>query len=175
MGSQPGSETSETTRPERSDGDLPPETANVVDALRTAGLDVEALVLPTSVRTAAEAAEALGCEIGAIANSLVFMADDQPLLVMTSGAHRVDRKKLARRLDRTKIRQATPEQVLEATGQRVGGVSPVGHPAPIETIIDPHLAEYPVIWAAAGIPEAVFSTTYEGLLEATGGKVVEVD
>lgn len=150
-------------------------TRNVIDALARVGLTVEAKVLPTYTRTAAEAAEALGCEIGAIANSLVFMIGDQPLLVMTSGSHRVDRKNLARRLGRGKIRQATPDQVLEATGQRVGGVSPVGHPTPIETIIDPHLENHPVIWAAAGTANAVFATTYDELIRATAGSVVEVD
>lgn len=150
------------------------ETQNVIDALSRAGVHATARVLPTLTRTATEAADALGCEVGAIANSLVFIADEAPLLVLTSGAHRVDRRALARRLDRGKIRQATPEQVLAATGQAVGGVSPVGHPSPIETIVDPSLEQYPVIWAAAGTHNAVFSTSYEDLLRATGGRVVEV-
>lgn len=175
MDSARGSQPSDSSLEDPVHDDLPEATRNVIDALTAAGLEVTARVLPTSTRTAAEAADALGCEIGAIANSLVFMADDEPLLVMTSGAHRVDRKKLARRLERSKIRQASPEQVHEATGQHVGGVSPLGHPAPLETVIDPDLAQYPVIWAAAGTANAVFSTTYEDLVRATGGNVVEVD
>lgn len=157
------------------DDDLTDATRNVIDALTRAGIEATARVLPTYTRTAAEAAAALSCDIGAIANSLVFMADDEPLLVMTSGAHRVDRKRLARRLGRGKIRQASAEQVLEATGQAVGGVSPVGHPTAIETIIDPQLEGHPVVWAAAGTPTAVFSTTYQDLIRATNGTVIEVD
>jgi len=128
----------------------------VQGALAAAGVAARVRELPGSARTAVEAARALSCEVGAIANSLIFIADDAPLLVMTSGAHRVDVDALARRLGKAQIRRATPSEVRDATGQANGGVSPVGQPAPIETVIDEDLRRYGQIWAAAGTPHAVF-------------------
>ncbi|HCJ49073.1 MAG TPA: aminoacyl-tRNA deacylase, partial [Microbacterium sp.] len=113
--------------------------------------------------------------VGAIANSLVFQCDGKPLLVMTSGAHRVDTAALAARIGRGKITRATPEQVREATGQAIGGVAPAGHPAPLETLVDEHLATYPEIWAAGGTPHTVFPMTFTQLVALTGGRVVAVD
>ena len=117
------------------DDALPASALKVQDALAAVSVAGAAEVrqLPVAVRTAAEAAQALGCEVGAIANSLIFMADERPLLVMTSGAHRVAVDALTLRLDRTQIRRATPGEVRAATGQAIGGVAPIGHPAPIET------------------------------------------
>lgn len=133
------------------------------------------VTLPDSAATAVLAAAALGCEVGAIANSLVFWADDRPLLVMTSGRHRVDTTALARRLSRTAVVRATPDQVRAATGQAIGGVSPVGHPAQLETVVDEALADYPRVWAAAGTPHTVFPTSFEELVRITGGSVHPVD
>ncbi|MBA2952298.1 YbaK/EbsC family protein [Nocardioides sp. MAH-18] len=134
----------------------------------------EVVILPDSVHTAALAAEALGCEVGAIANSLLFDADGAPVLILTSGAHRVDTAKVAADLSVGKLRRATPEFVREHTGQVIGGVSPIGHPAPIPTYLDPWLRRYDVVWAAAGHPAAVFSTTYDELAAMTGASEVEV-
>ena len=114
-------------------------------------------------------------EVGAIANSLVFWSNDAPLLVMTSGAHRVDTTALAERLGRGDIRRATPDQVREATGQAIGGVAPTGHPAPLVTIVDEALAAYSEIWAAGGTPHTVFPLTYNELVRLTGGSVMRVD
>src|SRR6202046_3229957 len=130
--------------------------------------------LPVAARTAAEAAQALGCEVGAIANSLIFMADETPLVVMTSGAHRAAVDDLTRRLGRSQIRRATPAEVRAATGQAIGGVAPVGHPAPIETIVDTDLERYERIWAAAGTPHSIFPTTFKELLCLTGGTAMPV-
>jgi len=152
-----------------------PATQNVQDALDAAGAAGAARTLPQSTRTAAEAAEALGCEVGAIANSLIFVADDRPLLVLTSGAHRVDVEALATRLGRGRIRRAKPDEVRAATGQAIGGVSPVGHPAPVETVVDEALRRYPQLWAAAGTPNSVFPTSFDELVRITGGAVVQVD
>lgn len=146
----------------------------VHDALRAAGIPGEIVVLPDAASTAVLAAEALGVEVGAIANSLVFQCDGQPLLVMTSGAHRVDTAALAARIGRGKISRATPEQVRDATGQAIGGVAPTGHPAPLETLVDDHLAGYPEIWAAGGTPHTVFPMTFDELVRLTGGRVVSV-
>ncbi|MDT3330832.1 YbaK/EbsC family protein [Microbacterium aquilitoris] len=146
----------------------------VHDALRAAGIPGEIVVLPDAASTAVLAADALGVEVGAIANSLVFQCDGRPLLVMTSGAHRIDTAALAARIGRGKISRATPEQVREATGQVIGGVAPTGHPAPLETLVDEDLAGYPEIWAAGGTPHTVFPMTFDELVRLTGGRVVSV-
>jgi len=131
------------------------------------------VVLPDSVHTAALAAEALGCEVGAIANSLLFDAGGSPVLILTSGAHRVDTGRVASMIGVATLRRARPEFVRAHTGQVIGGVSPLGHPAPVPTYIDPWLRRYDVVWAAAGHPAAVFSTTYDELVSMTGA--VETD
>ncbi|WFE67059.1 YbaK/EbsC family protein [Micromonospora sp. WMMD714] len=131
-------------------------------------------LLPEAVHTAAAAAAALGVHVGAIANSLVFDADGTPLLVLTSGAHRVDTAGLAAHLGVTHLRRATPEFVREHTGQVIGGVAPVGHPGPLRTLVDTALAGHPEVWAAGGVPQAVFPTTYPELLRITGGTPAEV-
>ena len=138
------------------------------------------VVLPDSVHTAALAAEALGCEVGAIANSLLFAAttlagDTEPVLVLTSGAHRVDTEKVAGAIGVAALKRAKPEFVREHTGQVIGGVSPIAHPAPIRTFLDPALRAYEEIWAAAGHPAAVFSTTYVELLGMTGAQEIAVN
>ena len=133
------------------------------------------VVLPDSVHTAVLAAEALGCEVGAIANSLLFDADGTPILILTSGAHRVDTEKAAALIDVPVLRRAKPEFVKEHTGQVIGGVSPIGHPAPVPTYLDPWLRKYDVVWAAAGHPAAVFSTTYDELLDMTGATEIDVE
>lgn len=154
---------------------LPPRSRLVHDALRAAGIGGEIVVLPDAASTAPLAAAALGVEVGAIANSLVFFSDGAPLLVMTSGAHRVDTAALAERLGRGRIERATPEQVREATGQAIGGVAPTGHPAPLTTVVDEALAAYPEIWAAGGTPHTVFPLTFDDLVRLTGGTVLKVD
>jgi prolyl-tRNA editing enzyme YbaK/EbsC (Cys-tRNA(Pro) deacylase) len=132
------------------------------------------VVLPDSVHTAQLAADALGCEVGAIANSLLFDADAEPLLLLTSGAHRVDTDKVAAALGITALRRAKPDFVRRHTGQVIGGVSPFDHPAPVRTYLDPWLRTYEVIWAAAGHPAAVFSSTYDELQQLTGADELEV-
>ncbi|NUR07843.1 MAG: YbaK/EbsC family protein [Nocardioidaceae bacterium] len=133
------------------------------------------VVLPDSVHTAALAAAALGCEVGAIANSLLFDADGSPVLVLTSGAHRVDTAKVAASIGVPALHRATPEFVREHTGQVIGGVSPFAHPVPVPTYVDPWLRRYDEIWAAAGHPAAVFSSTFEELVTMTGATEIEVD
>jgi prolyl-tRNA editing enzyme YbaK/EbsC (Cys-tRNA(Pro) deacylase) len=138
------------------------------------------VVLPDSVHTAQLAADALGCEVGAIANSLLFTvpvegAEGDPLLLLTSGAHRVDTDKVVAALGLAGLRRAKPEFVRRHTGQVIGGVSPFAHPAPVRTYLDPWLRRYDVIWAAAGHPAAVFSTTFEELQQMTGADELEVE
>ena len=133
------------------------------------------VVLPDSVHTAALAAEALGCEVGAIANSLLFDADGDPVLILTSGAHRVDTAKVSEQLGISTLGRAAPDFVRKHTGQVIGGVSPIAHPTPVPTYVDPTLRTYDEIWAAAGHPAAVFSTTYDELVKMTGAAEVEVN
>jgi prolyl-tRNA editing enzyme YbaK/EbsC (Cys-tRNA(Pro) deacylase) len=152
-----------------------PAVARFRSELERRGGTGRIVVLPDSVHTAALAAEALGCEVGAIANSLLFATGDQPVLILTSGAHRVDTAKVAERIGVPKLSRATPEFVREHTGQVIGGVSPIGHPAPIPTYIDPWLRKYDEIWAAAGHPAAVFSSTFEELVVMTGAVETDVD
>jgi len=162
--------------PPRQDPDRPehPAVARFRRELRERGGRGEIRVLPESVHTAALAAEALGCEVGAIANSLLFDADGSPVLILTSGAHRVDAPEVAARIGVAALRRATPEFVRTHTGQVIGGVSPLGHPAPVPTWIDPWLRRYDVVWAAAGHPAAVFATSFEELVEMTGAVETEV-
>jgi len=157
---------------------LHPRVAEVARLLADSGHAGEVRVLPAEVRTAAAAAAALEVPVGAIVNSLVFAVgegnDVQPLLVLTSGAHRVDETTVAGLLGAPHLRRATPDFVREATGQAIGGVAPIGHPTPIGTLVDIELARYERVWAAAGHPSAVFPTTYEELLRLTAGTAAEV-
>src|SRR4051794_11179639 len=148
--------------------------AEVARALAAAGATGEVRELPATARTAAAAAEQLGVPVGAIANSLLFDVDGAPLLILTSGAHRVDETAVAELLGVPAITRASPEFVRVHTGQAIGGVAPVGHPEPIGTLVDVELARYDRVWAAAGHPHAVFPTTYAELLELTDGTAAEV-
>ncbi|GAA1512735.1 YbaK/EbsC family protein [Kribbella lupini] len=152
-----------------------PNVQRVADALAAAGANGRIRILDEAVPTAAAAAAELGCEVGAIANSLIFDGDGTPVLILTSGAHRVDTAKLAAELGLTKLKRATPEFVKQHTGQSIGGVAPVGHPAPVRTLVDTALDQYAEIWAAGGIPHSVFPTTYAELLRVTDGTPVVVN
>lgn len=158
-----------------------PSISKLAATLREAGMTDAAAgirILDDEVRTAAAAAAALGVEVGAIANSLVFKAtygdEVRPLLALTSGAHRADTGVLAKLVGADEVGKADPAFVREHTSQAIGGVAPVGHPRPIRTIVDRDLAGYEVVWAAAGHPKSVFPTTYAGLLTLTGGTAADV-
>jgi prolyl-tRNA editing enzyme YbaK/EbsC (Cys-tRNA(Pro) deacylase) len=144
------------------------------DARDGSGQPCRIRTLPDAVHTAAAAAAALDVEVGQIANSLIFNADGAPLLVLTSGAHRVDTARLAADLKVGSLKRATPEFVREHTGQPIGGVAPLGHPRPVRTLVDTALGAYPEIWAAGGVPRAVFPTTHAELLRITEGAAAEV-
>lgn len=149
---------------------LPTRAAAIQQQLRELGIDREVIRFDEGTHTAKAAAAALGIEVGAIANSLIFWMADAPLLVMTSGRHRVDTAALAAQLGEGPIERATPEQVRAATGQVIGGVAPLGHPAPIRTIVDVALADHPELSAAAGTADTVFMLSYDELLRITGGE-----
>jgi prolyl-tRNA editing enzyme YbaK/EbsC (Cys-tRNA(Pro) deacylase) len=151
-----------------------PRVERVRRALAGRGYAGEIRVFETATRTAAQAAQACGCEIGAIANSLVFRCDDRPLLILTSGAHRVDVRYVQRQLGSGKLHRADAAFVLEHTGQVIGGVAPLGHIERIPTILDMDLSQYPEIWAAAGHPNTVFRTNYDYLLSVTQATAMAV-
>jgi prolyl-tRNA editing enzyme YbaK/EbsC (Cys-tRNA(Pro) deacylase) len=145
------------------------------DAHTARGGTGEIVILPESVHTAALAAAALGCPVGAIANSLLFDAGGRPVLILTSGAHRVDTAVTAERVGVDKLHRASADFVREHTGQVIGGVSPIAHPSAVPTWIDTELRQYDVVWAAAGHPAAVYSTTYDELVAMTGATEIEVE
>jgi prolyl-tRNA editing enzyme YbaK/EbsC (Cys-tRNA(Pro) deacylase) len=152
-----------------------PAVERVRAALTAAGVAVEILALPDAARTARAAADAIGCDVAQIANSLVFRGEssDTALLVMTSGANRVDTARVAALVGES-IGKADARFVRAATGFVIGGVAPVGHVAPVRTLIDRDLLRHAEIWAAAGHPHTVFRLTPDALLRLTGGTVVEV-
>jgi prolyl-tRNA editing enzyme YbaK/EbsC (Cys-tRNA(Pro) deacylase) len=152
-----------------------PSARHVADVLRELGITGQVRELPEPAPTAVTAARQLGCEVGAIANSLIYNADGAPLLVLTSGAHRVDTGKVAGLVGAARVKRAGPDFVREATGQVIGGVAPVGHPRTLRTLVDRSLGSYDVIWAAAGHAHTVFPTSFAELLRITGGTPADVD
>ncbi|NQX12056.1 YbaK/EbsC family protein [Microbacteriaceae bacterium VKM Ac-2855] len=150
-----------------------PAVDRVSRALAEQGVSAEVRWLDGAATTATQAAAALGIEPGQIANSLVFLLDGAPLLVLTSGSHRVDTAWLGERLAGT-ISRASASVVKEATGQVIGGVAPLGHPSPIRTLVDEALARYDVVWAAAGHAHTVFAIGYDDLVRVTGGEPARV-
>lgn len=146
----------------------------VRETLARLGATGEIRHLDDSARTAKEAADALGIEVGQIASSLIFLADGEPVLVIASGGHRVDTDKLSAVLDGAQISKANADDVRNATGFAIGGVAPVGHLEPLRTIVDVALSNFDVVWAAGGHPHCVFPTTYDELLRITGGEAAKV-
>ena len=147
----------------------------VQDLLQSRGFSLEVRELAASTRTAQEAAVAIGCGVGQIVKSLVFKTCEthQPLLVVASGANRVDESAVAALVGET-IEKPDAGFVRERTGFAVGGVAPIGHTEPLETFIDQDLLQFETIWAAAGTPFAVFQLTPANLVTLTGGKVVSI-
>lgn len=153
---------------------LSERSRRVHDDVTAAGVISAIHELPESAHTAIAAAAALGCEVGAIGSSLVFLVDDEPLLVMTSGRHRVDTDVLAAEMGAAHARMAPAKLVKELTGQVIGGVAPVGHPARIRTVVDEALRDYPTVWTAAGVANTVMPMTFDDLVTLTGGAVIRV-
>ncbi|UWP81091.1 YbaK/EbsC family protein [Dactylosporangium fulvum] len=150
------------------------DALDAAGARNAAGEPCQVKVLTEPVHTAAAAAAAIGIEVGQIANSLIFDADGEPLLVLTSGAHRVDTAKVAALIGVGALKRAGAGFVREHTGQVIGGVSPLAHPKPLRTLVDVDLEQYDEIWAAGGIPQAVFPITFAELVRITAGTTAEV-
>ncbi len=138
---------------------LHPTAARFREALLADGVDVEVRMLPGSARTAAEAAESIGVELGQIVKSLVFVRGEEPVVVLCAGDRRVDAERLG-------LTPASPDVVREATGYAIGGVPPFGHARAHETLIDESLQRFDVVWAAAGHPRAVFEISVGDLIAA---------
>jgi prolyl-tRNA editing enzyme YbaK/EbsC (Cys-tRNA(Pro) deacylase) len=150
--------------------ELHPSARRVAEALRGRGVQGPFLEFDATTKSAAHAAKALDCDVGAIASCLVFVLDDEPIVIIKSGAFRVDTALFAELVNGSVLRQATPDEVRAATGQPIGGVSPINWPGELRVFIDVSLANYERLWSACGTPNAVFATTYvelQGLTNAT--------
>jgi len=154
---------------------LPKSAQKVQDALDAFGLSLTVILMPDSTRTAQEAADALHCTVAQIAKSLIFRGtvSGRPILIIASGANRVNEKAVGRLIGE-KLARADADFVQKQTGYAIGGIPPVGHVAPIATYIDEDLLQYDEIWAAAGTPHAVFALTPDILKTMTGGEVISV-
>jgi prolyl-tRNA editing enzyme YbaK/EbsC (Cys-tRNA(Pro) deacylase) len=146
---------------------LHPSAARVAQVLIDRGIRGPFREFSVSTKTSRDAALALGCEVGAIASCLVFVLDEEPVVILKSGAFRVDPEQFAAVTGGTSLRRASADEVRSATGQPIGGVSPVGWPSRLRVFIDDSLATYDEIWSACGTPNAVFATTYEELRQLT--------
>ena len=155
--------------------ELTPSAKRVQDALNALGFKLEVLELPASTRTAVEAADAVGCQLGQIVKSLVFKAkrSGKPVLVLTSGANRVNEKRIEDLIGEP-LGKADADFVRESTGFAIGGVPPIGHVRVLETYIDQDLLQYEAVWAAAGTPHALFKLNPKDLARMTDGKVIAV-
>jgi prolyl-tRNA editing enzyme YbaK/EbsC (Cys-tRNA(Pro) deacylase) len=146
----------------------------VAAALAAAGVAAEIREFPSGTRTAADAAAAIGTTIGQIVKSLVFAADGRLVLVLASGANRVDERRLAAAAGAWRVVRADPADVRAATGFSIGGVPPIGHETPIDTFVDEALLAHDVVWAAAGTPTSVFAIDPAALRRITGARVLRV-
>ncbi|PTR29113.1 prolyl-tRNA editing enzyme YbaK/EbsC (Cys-tRNA(Pro) deacylase) [Rhodococcus sp. OK519] len=153
---------------------LHPNAAHVADTLIARGHHGVIVTQPAPTHSAEQAAEALGADRGAIVKSLIFLLDDEPVLLLVSGAHEVNLDATGARLQGT-LTRAPLDVVREVTGQPIGGVAPLGHPTNLPTYMDTALAAHPELWAAAGHPDTVFRTTFPELLRVTAGLSIDMD
>jgi prolyl-tRNA editing enzyme YbaK/EbsC (Cys-tRNA(Pro) deacylase) len=152
-----------------------PSAQKIQNILRGLGSDYKVIEFSESTRTAQEAADRVGCQLGQIVKSLIFKgsSSNKAILVLTSGSNRVDEARISQYMGES-ISRADPEFVRNVTGFAIGGVPPVGHAQPMETYIDEDLLQYTDVWAAAGTPNAVFQLPSADLVKVTSGKVVRV-
>ena len=155
--------------------ELSPSAKKVQEALEKSGFSLQVMELPDSTRTAIEAAQAVGCQVGQIVKSLVFKGkrSGRAILVIASGANRVNEKQIEAQIGEP-LGKADADFVRQHTGFAIGGVPPVGHAQPLETFIDQDLLQYSRVWAAAGTPHAVFELDPANLTTMTGGRVVNI-
>lgn len=151
-----------------------PSARRVAEALVARGVKGPFLEFDATTKTAADAARALECDVGAIASCLVFVLDDEPIVIIKSGGSRVDLKVFAELAHGKVVRQATPEEVRAATGQPIGGVSPIGWPEALRVFIDGALSTHARVWSACGTPNAVFATTFVELEHLTNAEALSL-
>ena len=151
-----------------------PNVARVADAARRAGIEIEVERFPEGTRTAAEAAQAVGCDVAQIVKSLVFMANEAPVLALVSGSNRVDLDRLAAATGASEARRADGDEARAATGFAIGGVPPFGHSESVTVVVDRDLTTHEWLWAAAGLPDAVFRISPSELLRVSGGTVADL-
>lgn len=152
---------------------MPSAIERFEEAARAAGLALDITRFAQGTKTAADAARAIGCDVGQIVKSLVFVADGGPFLALTSGSNRADPESLARLLGSEQVRRANPEEARRATGYAIGGTPPFGHSRDLRVLLDRDLLRYDVVWAAAGTPDSVFPIAPSELLRATGADVAD--
>ena len=151
-----------------------PNVDRVVAAAREAGLEIAVERFPAGTRTAVDAARAVGCEVAQIVKSLVFLADGHPVLALVSGSNRVNLARLAAAVGATEARRADGDEARNATGFAIGGVPPFGHTRPVTVVVDRDLLPHERLWAAAGLPDAVFPIGPDDLLRVSGGRVADL-
>jgi Cys-tRNA(Pro) deacylase len=154
--------------------ELPRAAGAVVTAARSLGLELDVHEFPEGTRTAPDAARAIGCDVDQIVKSLVFVADTEPVVVLTSGGNRVDVVKVGREQASSAVRKADAEEVRAATGYTIGGTPPFGHARDLPVLVDRHLTRFEVVWAAAGTPRHVFPIVPGDLVRVTGGRVADI-
>lgn len=159
---------------EPGDEPLHPNVQRVVRAAASAGLSIEVIRFPHGTRTAEDAARAVGCSVAQIVKSLVFMVDGDPVMALVSGVDRLDPDRLATEMHGTHVRRADGDEARAATGYAIGGVPPIGHARPLPVLIDEHLLAHDEVWAAAGLPDAVFRIAPLDLARAAGARRVVV-
>jgi prolyl-tRNA editing enzyme YbaK/EbsC (Cys-tRNA(Pro) deacylase) len=152
--------------------DLHPSAKRVAEALAARGVVGPFIEFSVTTKTAADAARALECDVGAIASCLVFVLDEEPVVIIKSGASRVDTKLFTELVAGSVLRQATPDEVRAATGQPIGGVSPINWPSELRVFLDDELLQCEQVWAACGTPNAVFATSFAELQSLTGAVVL---
>jgi prolyl-tRNA editing enzyme YbaK/EbsC (Cys-tRNA(Pro) deacylase) len=153
---------------------LHPSARRVAEALRERGVGGPFLEFDATTKTAADAARALDCDVGAIASCLVFVLDDEPVVIIKSGAFRVDLELFAALAHGAEARRATPDEVRAATGQPIGGVSPINWPEELRVFIDESLSQFDRVWSACGTPNAVFATTFAELQSLTNASALNL-
>lgn len=148
-----------------------PNVVRVLDAASSFGLTIEICTFADGTRTAQDAANAVGCDVGQIVKSLVFLLDAEPVVALVSGSNRLDESRLADALGGARVARADADVVREATGFPIGGVPPFGHSSELRTAIDEDLLLHELVWAAAGTPRDVFAVAPSELVRVTGGAV----
>ena len=151
-----------------------PKLGRVAEAAQLAGLSISVRRFPEGTRTADDAARAIGCSVAQIVKSLVFMADDVPVMALLSGADRLDPDRLAAATGAADVRRATGDEARAATGFAIGGVPPFGHDRDLTVLVDRGLLAHPEVWAAAGLPDAVFPISPDDLVRVSGGRVEDL-